>query len=91
MLQQTQVKTVIPYWERWMRVFPNVESLMKASEATVLKAWEGLGYYSRARNLQKAAIYITSELNGLFPNTHEEVLKLPALGDTRRGLFAALR
>src|SRR5438270_2178571 len=55
MLQQTQVKTVIPYWERWMRELPTVEALAKANPAKIHKLWEGLGYYTRVRNMQKAA------------------------------------
>ena len=55
MLQQTQVKTVIPYWERWLRELPTIESVAKASPAKLHKLWEGLGYYTRVRNLQKAA------------------------------------
>ena len=60
MLQQTQVKTVIPYWERWMNRLPDVAALANAREDTVIKLWEGLGYYSRARNMQKAARLILS-------------------------------
>lgn len=90
MLQQTQVKTVIPYWERWMKLFPNAESLMEAPEASVLKAWEGLGYYSRARNLQKAASYITRELNGVFPSVYEEMLKLPGVGRYTAGAVCSI-
>ena len=61
MLQQTQVKTVIPYWQRWMKQLPDIASLAAADEDTVIKLWEGLGYYSRARNLQKAAKRIRDE------------------------------
>src|SRR5512137_1479215 len=64
MLQQTQVKTVIPYWTRWMAAFPTVESLARAPEDQVLKHWEGLGYYSRARNLAKAARTVVDDWNG---------------------------
>src|SRR5688572_22175038 len=60
MLQQTTVKTVIPYWERWMHELPNIQALAKATHERVLKLWEGLGYYSRARNLQRAAQPIVS-------------------------------
>ena len=67
MLQQTQVKTVIPYWQRWMKQLPDITSLAAADEDTVIKLWEGLGYYSRARNLQKAAKRIRDELGGRFP------------------------
>src|ERR1044072_3893529 len=60
MLQQTQVKTVIPYWERWMRELPTIESLAKAKPEKIHKLWEGLGYYTRVRNMQKAAQEIVS-------------------------------
>ena len=69
MLQQTQVKTVIPYWQRWMKQLPDIASLAAADEDTVIKLWEGLGYYSRARNLQKAAKRIRDEFGGRFPVT----------------------
>src|SRR4051812_13332490 len=77
MLQQTQVKTVIPYWERWMRELPTIESLAKAKPEKIHKLWEGLGYYTRVRNMQKAAQEIVSYQ---FPNTFEEVLALPGIG-----------
>ena len=60
MLQQTQVKTVLPYWERWMAALPNVQALARAGQGTVLKLWEGLGYYTRARNMQRAAKIIVA-------------------------------
>ena len=60
MLQQTQVRTVIPYFERWMKRFPDIATLARADEADVLHAWQGLGYYSRARNLQRAAALISA-------------------------------
>ena len=66
MLQQTQIKTVIPYWQRWMKQLPDIASLAAADEDTVIKLWEGLGYYSRARNLQKAAKRIRDEFGGLL-------------------------
>src|SRR4028118_1176479 len=67
MLQQTQVKTVIPYYHRWFEQFPSLESLAAANLQQVLKAWEGLGYYSRARNLHRAAQKIVQEYGGVFP------------------------
>src|SRR3954466_7811929 len=67
MLQQTQVKTVIPYWERWMRELPTISKLASARLDRVLKLWEGLGYYSRARNAQNAARIIQQEHRGKFP------------------------
>src|SRR5262245_21796275 len=73
MLQQTQVKTVIPYWERWMRELPDIASLAAAAPDRVLKVWEGLGYFTRARNLQKAADVIVREHDGVFPSRFEDV------------------
>src|SRR5262245_41712861 len=66
MLQQTQVKTVIPYWERWMRVLPTIAALAQAPWERVLKLWEGLGYYTRARNLQRAAQLVVGQHGGEF-------------------------
>jgi A/G-specific adenine glycosylase len=90
MLQQTQVKTVIPYWERWMKLFPDVEALAKAGEEKVLKAWEGLGYYSRARNLQKAARKIVLENRGEFPRAFRDVLDLPGIGRYTAGAICSI-
>ena len=80
MLQQTQVSTVWPYYSNWMKSFPSVESLSHAQEDQVLKAWEGLGYYSRARNLHKAAKMIMEEYAGLLPETSKELLTIPGIG-----------
>ncbi|MFW6358845.1 MAG: A/G-specific adenine glycosylase [Chroococcales cyanobacterium] len=85
MLQQTQVKTVIPYYERWLAEFPTVEALAIAELQSVLKCWEGLGYYARARNLHKAAQQIVSQHNSIFPNTLEEAIALPGIGRTTAG------
>src|SRR2546427_6388422 len=67
MLQQTQVKTVLPYWERWMRELPDLDALAKAKPEKIHKLWEGLGYYTRVRNLQKAAQAIVENHGGRFP------------------------
>src|ERR1700716_822405 len=80
MLQQTQVKTVIPYWRRWMRELPTVRSLARARADKVLKLWEGLGYYTRARNLQKAAQTIVAKHGNRFPEKFDAVLALPGIG-----------
>ncbi len=80
MLQQTQVNTVIPYYLRWMDRFPDVISLAEASYEAVMKCWEGLGYYGRARNLLAAARIITGEHGGIFPRKSTEWLKLPGVG-----------
>jgi len=90
MLQQTQVKTVIPYYERWVRAFPTVEKLARARENTVLKRWEGLGYYSRARNLHKAAKQIVREHAGRVPDTMEDILSLPGVGRYTAGAVLSI-
>lgn len=90
MLQQTQVKTVIPYWERWMEHFPTVEHLAKARLEKVLKLWEGLGYYTRARNLHRAAHIIVQRHNGIFPRDFESVLALPGIGRYTAGAICSI-
>ncbi|MCM0582652.1 A/G-specific adenine glycosylase [Weissella diestrammenae] len=80
MLQQTQVETVIPYFNRFMAALPTVEALANAPEAQVLKLWEGLGYYSRARNLQKAAKYVVEQLDNQWPRTSATLQALPGIG-----------
>lgn len=80
MLQQTRVAVAIPYYERFLERFPNVEALARAPQDEVLRLWSGLGYYSRARNLQKAAQQIVAKHKGLFPSDPEEVLALPGIG-----------
>ena len=74
MLQQTQVQTVIPFWERWMKELPDIPALAQAPFERVLKLWEGLGYYTRARNLHRAAQVIIEQHNGQFPRDHSTVL-----------------
>ena len=81
MLQQTRVVAVIPYYERFLKRFPNLQALAVAPEEEVLRLWSGLGYYSRARNLQKAAQKIVAEHGGEFPSRPEDVLKLPGIGN----------
>ena len=90
MLQQTRVEAVIPYFERWMRLFPTVHALADASEHEVLNAWEGLGYYSRARNLHKAAKVVVSEHGGELPNELEKLIKLPGIGRYTAGAIASI-
>lgn len=90
MLQQTQVNTVIPYYKRFLTRFPDVDTLAAASLDEVLKAWEGLGYYSRARNLHRAAQVIAHELGGKFPHTVETLRKLPGVGRYTAGAVASL-
>ena len=90
MLQQTQVKTVIPYWERWLRELPDVSSLATARSEKVLKLWEGLGYYTRARNLQKAAQQIVAQHGGKFPADFAEILSLPGIGRYTAGAISSI-
>ncbi len=88
MLQQTRIEAVMGYYHRFMEAFPNVEALAAAPIEQVLKLWEGLGYYSRARNLYKAAQQVV-QLGG-FPTSYEEILKLPGIGDYTAGAIAAI-
>ncbi len=90
MLQQTQVKTVIPYYRRWIKSFPTAKILARAREASVLKHWEGLGYYSRARNLHRAAKMIVKEFQGRVPDTWDEILKLPGVGRYTAGAVLSI-
>jgi A/G-specific adenine glycosylase len=85
MLQQTQVKTVIPYYQRWLVEFPTIEALAKANQQQVLKAWQGLGYYARVRNLYRAAQQVVDQYEGRFPHQLELVLDLPGIGRTTAG------
>jgi A/G-specific adenine glycosylase len=91
MLQQTQVATVLGrgYFLRWLEKFPDVQSLAAASEDEVLKAWEGLGYYRRARNLQKAAAAVVEEHGGAFPRGLAEIHALPGVGRYTAGAVAS--
>ena len=89
MLQQTQVKTVIPYFNNFTNKIPNLKKLANVTETKLMKNWEGLGYYSRARNLKKTAKKIISEFNGKLPNTIEELKTLPGIGEyTSRAIMA---
>jgi A/G-specific adenine glycosylase len=90
MLQQTQVATVIGFYERWIKRFPNVEALAAADENDVLRAWEGLGYYSRARNLQRAARQLVLLHGGRLPDTLEELRQLPGIGPYSAGAIASI-
>lgn len=80
MLQQTRAEAVIRYYERFLARFPNVQALAQAQQDEVLKLWEGLGYYSRARNLHAAAKYVCTELDGVFPSSVEGLQSLPGIG-----------
>jgi len=80
MLQQTRVETVIPYFERWLTLFPDIQVLAEASQHDVLNIWEGLGYYSRARNLHKAAKIVVDQFNGELPTDIQSLKSLPGIG-----------
>ncbi|MBP6208399.1 MAG: A/G-specific adenine glycosylase [Anaerolineales bacterium] len=90
MLQQTRVETVIPYFEKWMKLFPDVKALAQASERDVLNAWEGLGYYSRARNLHKAAQIVASKFSGQLPRDLTDLRALPGIGRYTVGAIASM-
>jgi A/G-specific adenine glycosylase len=90
MLQQTQVETVIPYFNQWLTEFPTLYHLANATEDQVLGLWSGLGYYSRARNLLKTARIIQADYQGIFPSTTEEIQKLPGIGRSTAGAILSL-
>ena len=90
MLQQTRVDTVIPYYERFLDWFPTVADLAQAPEEKLLKAWEGLGYYSRVRNMQKAAQQIMENHGGVFPSSYDEISKLKGIGPYTAGAIASI-
>ena len=90
MLQQTRVDTVIPYYERFLDWFPTIADLAQAPEEKLLKAWEGLGYYSRVRNMQKAAQQIMEDHWGVFPSSYEVISKLKGIGPYTAGAIASI-
>jgi A/G-specific adenine glycosylase len=90
MAQQTRMETVLPYFQRWMERFPSVESLAAASQQEVLNLWEGLGYYSRGRNLHKAARIVMADYGGELPDEYETLLKLPGIGRYTAGAIASI-
>lgn len=90
MLQQTTIATVIPYYQRFIRHYPSIQELAAAPIEDVLKLWEGLGYYRRARNLHKAASIILNEHGGAFPDTAADLLKLPGIGPYTAGAIASI-
>lgn len=90
MLQQTQIATVLPYYRRWMDRFPSVEILAGASPDDVLKLWEGLGYYSRARNLQSAAEMVAIRYHGHVPRTVDDLMELKGIGRYTAGAIASI-
>ncbi len=90
MLQQTQVKTVIPYFTKFVKKIPNLKSLSTSNEKKVLKLWEGLGYYRRARNLHKTAKILIKNYNGKLPKKFAEIIKLPGVGEYTANSLSAL-
>lgn len=90
MLQQTKVETVRPYYDSWMERFPNIKSLAAASQDDVLRQWQGLGYYSRARNLHQAVQEVQAKYGGRVPDTKKEVRALKGVGDYTAGAILSL-
>lgn len=90
MLQQTQVATVLPYFERWMKAFPTIKAVAEASEDQLLKLWEGLGYYHRALNIQKTARLIMEKYSGDFPKNYEDIIQLPGIGAYTAGAICSI-
>ena len=90
MLQQTQVKTVIPYFNNFVKKIPNLKALSKSNEKKILKLWEGLGYYTRAKNLHKTSKIIIKKYNGKLPKSYDELKELPGIGDYTANILLAL-
>ena len=88
MLQQTQVKTVIPYFKKFKKKFPTLKKLIRADLDSILHSWSGLGYYRRAKNIYEACKMIDKEYKGIFPKSYEEILKLPGIGRTTAGAIS---
>ena len=90
MLQQTRVETVRGYYTRFLATLPRIQDLAVAEEDQLLKLWEGLGYYTRVRNLQKAAQIIVRDYKGIFPSTYPEISALPGIGPYTAGAIASI-
>ena len=90
MLQQTQVTTVIPYFNNFIKNIPNFEALAKVNETKLLRCWQGLGYYSRVKNLKKSARLIIDKYNGRLPDNYDELIKLPGVGDYTASAISAI-
>jgi len=90
MCQQTGVSTVIPYYERFLKKFPSIQDLAASSQEEVIKLWEGLGYYSRARNIRKAAQLVVEKFNGIMPSNYEDLRSLPGIGAYSAGAILAI-
>lgn len=90
MLQQTRIETVLGYYARFLARLPDVRALAEVGDEELMKLWEGLGYYSRARNLKKAAVMITERFGGVFPERYEDILSLPGIGEYTAGAIASI-
>ena len=90
MLQQTRIEAVIDYYDRFISVLPDIQSLSEVSDEVLMKLWQGLGYYSRARNLKKAAGIVMREYNGQLPASAQELQKLPGIGAYTAGAIASI-
>lgn len=90
MLQQTQVATALPYFKRWMKALPTLKDVAKAKEDMLLKLWEGLGYYSRVKNIQKTAQIIVKDFKGQFPSKYKDIVKLPGVGPYTAGAICSI-
>ena len=90
MLQQTKVDTVIPYFNEWIKKFPNIKAVADASEESILKSWEGLGYYSRCRNFHKAAKIIVNDYGSKIPEDWDNFRSLPGVGDYTAGAVLSI-
>lgn len=89
-LQQTRIDQGLPYWEQFMETYPTVQDLAEANEEKVLRLWQGLGYYSRARNLHATAKYVAKDLNGQFPSRYSEIIKLKGIGPYTAAAIASI-
>ena len=90
MLQQTRIEAVVSYYHRFLKELPTIHDLASVEEEKLLKLWEGLGYYNRARNLKKAAVIITEKYHGKFPTTYEDILSLPGIGEYTASAIASI-
>jgi A/G-specific adenine glycosylase len=90
MLQQTQVRTMLPYYTRWMQRFPHVQGVALAPEEELLKCWEGMGYYARARNIQKTAQILVEDYDSRLPRSYDQLLKLPGIGCYTAGAIMSI-
>ncbi len=90
MAQQTQIVQLLPYYQRWMQQWPTIEALAKANLTEVNKAWEGLGYYSRARNILRTSQIVEDQYQGLFPKSYQEIRELPGIGDYTAGAIVSI-